>query len=464
MDKTRILIVDDEPSIIYTLKNILNPHEIFDFSTGLSVLESLKKGDKYDVLIVDYRLQSISGIDILIEAKQALKNYRAILLTAYSNKEILEQAINDKLIYKVVNKPIYPDIFKEVVDNAIISLREELLGVDRIERTQRLLDNLVAQPAKGNRLIHISSEMKNVLEGASKYALSNANIIITGENGVGKEVIANIVHEKSGRSEKPFVKVNCSAIPESLFESEMFGHEKGAFTGAVSDKLGKFAIANEGTIFLDEIGELPLKNQSKLLRAVENKEISPIGSLKTVKINVRIIAATNKNLKEMVEKGAFREDLYFRLNVINIHVPPLRERKEDIPILSIYFANTIAVDEGGVLKNIDAEALDILKNYNFKGNVRELKNLIYRAYLSCENSIITKKDFEFLFGNEVKKTENIFENTMFFNSFKEIVERKYLETQLEKHKYSLKNTAQSLGLQVSNLSTKLKEIGISLKK
>jgi transcriptional regulator with PAS, ATPase and Fis domain len=197
---------------------------------------------------------------------------------------------------------------------------------------------------------------------------------------------------------------------------------------------------------------------------VENKEISPIGSLKTVKINVRIIAATNKNLKEMVEKGAFREDLYFRLNVINIHVPPLRERKEDIPILSIYFANTIAVDEGGVLKNIDAEALDILKNYNFKGNVRELKNLIYRAYLSCENSIITKKDFEFLFGNEVKKTENIFENTMFFNSFKEIVERKYLETQLEKHKYSLKNTAQSLGLQVSNLSTKLKEIGISLKK
>jgi len=466
MKKIRIMIVDDESSITYTLKTILDDYEIYDFSTGISALESLQKGDRYDILIVDYRLQAISGIDILIEAKRVLKNYRGILLTAYSNKEILEQAINEKLIYKVINKPLAPEKIKEEVVNAIEDLQRVKDGLIKVNNLKKLLGKFVSQAAKGNYLIHTSNVIKKVHEDALKYANNKANVVITGENGVGKEVIANIVHSNSSRAGKAFIKVNCSAIPDALFESEMFGYEKGAFTGAENNKKGKFELAHEGTIFLDEIGELTLQNQSKILRAVENKEISPVGSTRVIKLDVRIIAATNRDLKGMVAVGEFREDLYFRLNVIHIHVPPLRERAEDIPILAIYFANTIAQNEGGISKEIESEALSILKKHKFSGNVRELKNIIYRAYLSCENSMITKQDLESIFKNEFLKTDgdDIFQNTILFNSFKEMVEARYLETQLQKHEYSLKMTAQSLGMQTSNLSSKLKGYNILVKR
>ena len=243
-------------------------------------------------------------------------------------------------------------------------------------------------------LIFKCQAMKNVVRSAKKYALSNAHIQICGENGAGKEIIANIIHLHSKRCDKPIIKINCSAIPYALMESELFGHIKGAFTGAMVDKKGKFEMANGGTILFDEIGDLPLQNQPKLLRVIESKELTPLGSTTPVKIDVRILSSTNKDLKKMVQEGSFREDLYHRLAVLNIYIPPLRERKEDIPLLASYFLKLIADEESGPAKEFSSEAVSCIVNKEYSGNVRELKNLIYRMYLCSEGAIITGEEAE----------------------------------------------------------------------
>lgn len=311
-------------------------------------------------------------------------------------------------------------------------------------------------------LIFKCQAMKNVVQSARKYALSNAHIQICGENGAGKEIIANIIHRHSRRCNKPLIKINCSVIPYALMESELFGHAKGAFTGAMADKKGKFEMANGGTILLDEIGDLPLQNQPKLLRVIESKEMTPLGSTTPMEIDVRVLSSTNKDLIKMVHEGSFREDLYHRLAVLNIYVPPLRERKEDIPLLASHFLKLIAEEESGPAKELSSEAVSCIVNKEYSGNVRELKNLIYRMYLCSEGAIITGDEAEAAGALNDIIYYNVVDTSLPYNRFKELMEGKYLEKQLEKNDFNLSKTAKTLQMQKGNLSRKLKGLGIDI--
>jgi transcriptional regulator with PAS, ATPase and Fis domain len=301
--------------------------------------------------------------------------------------------------------------------------------------------------------------MQNALSLTRKYASSNANVLLEGESGVGKEIIANLIHLLSSRADKPMIKVNCSAIPEHLFESELFGHKRGAFTGALIDKPGKFQLADGGTLFLDEIGELPLNQQAKLLRAIEDFEISPVGSTEPERVDVRIISATNKNLDSLIKTGRFRSDLRFRLNILSLYIPPLRDRREDIPILSAYFLSEIANNEGRITKQMDKECLEYLSSLDYPGNVRELKSLIYKAYLLTDDSIIRKSDILNIRAGAKEENRPVFNQSFTLSE----LETQYIQYQLEKNNYCLTDTAHVLGVEVSNLSRKLKNMGISVK-
>jgi DNA-binding NtrC family response regulator len=380
MDNRKIMIVDDEPSILFTLKSLLSQYQVHCYSDSVKAIESLTQGDCYDILIIDYRLQTFSGLDILIAAKERLKSYRAILLTAYSNRDLLEQGINNNLFFKIINKPFENTQIQAIVEQAAKELEETVYKEKRFLELKQQLNFLIehAESIGHSNLvyIHTSTIMKKLLENVKeKYAPSNANTIIIGENGVGKEIFTHIIHKYSRRSEKVLVKINCAAIPESLFESEMFGHEKGAFTGASEAKTGKFQVADGGTIFLDEISELPLNLQAKLLRVIENQEVMSIGAKFAKHIDVRVISATNRDLETMVKEGKFREDLFYRISTIIIRIPPLRERKEDIPILAAHFLSLVAIEEGGVEKDLSHDALNLITQMEFNGNIRELKNL-----------------------------------------------------------------------------------------
>jgi transcriptional regulator with GAF, ATPase, and Fis domain/serine/threonine protein kinase len=361
---------------------------------------------------------------------------------------------------------------------------------ERIKEENRKLKNLVRLSSTHIRsfgdiaIVTQDPAMVDLIDEADRFAQTTANVLITGESGVGKEIFAHLIHMNSNRKAKPFVKVNCAAIPDSLFESEFFGYEKGAFTGAVKTKRGKFELADGGTIFLDEVGEFPLAQQAKLLRILEDSEITRVGGGAPVKVDVKVITATNKDLGKRVKDGRFREDLYFRLNVLHMHVPSLMDRRDDIPILASYFLSQIANLEGGREKYFDDTALLFLKELHLPGNVRELKNLIHRAYLSTEKDVITREDIEDCRLREVGETrerpeprpsfpergeregdaEPLFEKSIPFKKFKEMFETRYLMLQLKKHHYNVSRTAKSLDLQPSALFRKLKSLDIKVDK
>lgn len=462
MKKPRILIVDDEESLVYTLNDIFRNYEVISYSRSIEALNTIRSGDQYDILLVDFRMEGIDGLALLSEAKKFLSSYKAVLITAFSSHDILKKGLNNDLFHRVVNKPFEPDEICTLVEEALTILENERSDKKYYSILESQIITLANTYGHSNTvLIHSCNEMKKVLDLTLRYASTNANVLIEGESGVGKEIIANLLHGKSRRAEKPLVKLNCSTIPENLFESELFGHKKGAFTGATADKPGKFQLANEGTLFLDEIGEMPLNQQSKLLRAIEDFEISPVGSTEIEKVNVRIVSATNRDLQGIIDRKEFRGDLHFRLNVLSLHIPPLRNRKQDIPLLSVFFLAEIANKEGQITKQMDKECLDYLSNLDFPGNVRELKNLIYKAYVSTEDLIIRKADIvSILNGSKSnRKNESLFDKSL---TLKEI-NFEYIQIQLEKHDYSLTETARVLGIEVSNLSRKLKRLGISVK-
>jgi two-component system nitrogen regulation response regulator NtrX len=469
MDRTakpKMLIVDDEASITFSLKHLFSSYDVTDIADGSRALEILGQGAQFDLLIIDYRLQAVSGLDILRAAKASLRLYRAILLTAYASKEILENAINDRLIFRVVDKPFDPEQMKTIVNEAWEDLQEEKRKENSFVALKEQLEEYMAIAGKcgGQVFVHKSDAIKEIIETAKKYGATSQNVHITGENGVGKEIIANIVHSSSKRKDRPMIRINCAAIPHSIFESELFGHVRGTFTGAVSDRKGKFELAQGGTILLDEIGDLPLDQQPKILRAIENKEISPLGSSETMKIDVRIISSTNKDLVQMVKDGKFREDLYHRLSVLNIVIPPLREHREDIPLLAAYFLKKVENEEGGISKDISSEALEAIVCQDFTGNARELENIITELYLKSEGQVISKNDVQTSYDNRNREFKEGFENFQPYHQFMESMERQYLEKQLEQNNYSLTRTANLIKMQPSNLCRKLKELGIDLKK
>jgi len=310
--------------------------------------------------------------------------------------------------------------------------------------------------------IYGCDKMKRISEIATRFSKNKANVLIIGESGVGKDVIAELIHSRSDRSHKPFIKLNCAAIPDQLFESELFGHKKGSFTGAHADKTGKFQLAHGGTLFLDEIAEIPLQNQAKLLRAIEDFEITPIGALHSEKVDIRIICATNKNLDEMVKKNEFRLDLKYRLDILSIPIPPLRERKEDIAPLVKHFLYNFAKKEGNGLKDIEQSALEMIEEQQFPGNVRELRSLVYKIYLMTEKKVIQREDIETQLSHCCfHSPENInIDNSMTLNQ----VEVEYIRYQLKRNNYSVLNTSRILGIEACNLSRKLSKLGISARR
>lgn len=465
--KMKIVLVDDEKMILDGIQRSLPDYDIMTYDEPKAVLKYLKD-TPCDILIVDQKMPDMTGLELLIEAKK-IQGYRiGILLSAFVDKDLLEQMINRDLVSHVIDKPATHEKIRSFIEKSIHSIHENEKETERINSEIQYYKNIVLSHINSLGDVNIITQdnnMVDLIKLLDHYADSKANVLITGESGTGKELFAQWIHYKSRRKGKPFIKVNCSAIPDALFESELFGHEKGAFTGAYKAKSGKFELANEGTLFLDEIGDLPLAQQAKLLRILEDKELTRIGGGEPVKIDVRVICATNKDLEKMIKEEKFREDLYFRLNVLKVHIPSLRERNGDILLLSAYYLNKISNDEGGPEKYLDEEASNYIKTLSFQGNIRELKNFIHRLYLSSRNSVITIQDIKSIDtrdGNN-RGLDGLLDSTASLTDFRNQAEISFLKHQLELSGNNVGETAKRLGMTSSNLHRRLKALRITVK-
>ena len=386
---SKILVIDDEKPIRSTLKEILEfeKFQVDVAEDGKAGLELIKKNN-YDIILCDIKMPKMDGMEVL-EATIALEiETPFIMISGHGNVETAVEAIK-KGAYDFIQKPLD-------LNRTLVTLRNALDKESFVKEIKTLKRKVTK--GKFTEIIGLSKSISAIKEMISKVAPTDARVLITGANGSGKELVARQLHEKSERTNAPFVEVNCAAIPSELIESELFGHEKGAFTSAHKLRQGKFEQADKGTLFLDEIGDMSLSAQAKVLRALQENKISRVGSDKEIKVDVRILAATNKDLKDEISKGNFREDLFHRLNVIPIKVPSLNERKDDIPILVDYFLDLICKDQGLPLKSIKNEALLLLQEMNWTGNIRELRNIIERLIILSGKEITS---------NDVKKYTNI---------------------------------------------------------
>ena len=376
----RILVVDDEASMREFLDVLLSKegYAVSDAKNGKQAVKMIQKND-YDLVLSDIRLGDITGLEVLKEAKKKNSDTVVIMISAYSTTEIAVEAMNAGA-YDFVPKPFDNSELRQTIQRA---LDLKTLDQEKESTSSELRDHM-----HFNRIIGKSPGMQAIYKRIEQIGPTKTNVLITGESGTGKELIARAIHENSDRVDQPFVVVNCGGIPDTLIESEFFGHVKGSFTGAVSDKKGLFEAANHGTIFLDEIGELSPILQVKLLRAVQETSFKPVGGTKEIEVDVRIVSATNKKLEQEVIEGNFREDLFFRLNVIPIKVPPLRDRKGDVALLSKHFAEKYSQKMGKDIVKLSSYAIDFLNKYSFPGNVRELENLIERSVALSSTNII----------------------------------------------------------------------------
>ena len=376
----KILIVDDERSIRNTLKDILEveSYQVDVVESGIEALELIKENN-YDVVFSDIKMPQMDGVELLQKIKVNNPETPIIMISGHGTIETAVDCIK-KGAYDFIEKPIDLNRLLIVVRNAL----------DRTKQASeiRILKRKIDQRYE---MIGCSPSVERLRKMIATVAPTDARVLITGDNGTGKEVVARQIYLQSNRANKPFVEVNCAAIPSELIESELFGHEKGAFTSALKQRIGKFEQADGGTIFLDEIGDMALSAQAKVLRCLQENVVSPVGSDKLIKIDVRVIAATNKDLKEEIKKGNFREDLFHRLNVIPLHVSKLADRREDIPLLVEHFLQVICTEQGIAPKKFDETAIELLKNYPWPGNIRELRNIVERLIILC-GTVITADD------------------------------------------------------------------------
>ncbi len=390
--KYHILYLDDEPHNLQTFKAGFKwDYKIFTARSAFEGFDILEENDIH-LIISDQRMPGLSGTAFFKRIMERFPDPIRIILTSYSDMDVVVRAINECGIYQFMSKPWKEDEMQNVIKRALetYQLRKdnnELLhqlkeANQTLKAENEYLKEEIQNDHNANHIITKSKAFKKILTLVERVASTNTTVLIRGESGTGKELLARAVYRLSKRNNKPLVKVNCAALPANLIESELFGHEKGAFTGATNKRIGRFELANGGTILLDEVGELPLETQSKLLRVLQEGEIDRVGSSKTLTVNVRIIAATNRNLEELVEKGEFREDLFYRLNVFPLYCPPLRERKEDIPLLIDHFLKKYAANIGRHLEGIEEDALEKLMQYDYPGNIRELENLIERFMIT----------------------------------------------------------------------------------
>jgi DNA-binding NtrC family response regulator len=387
-----VLVVDDEPKLCDLLASALSQNDIqvFTAGNGLHALAVLER-EEIDLVITDWRMPGMDGPQLLAEIRQRFAQLPVIVMTAYSTVKNAVQSMRNGA-YDYISKPFD-------IDELDITVHKALQFRDILRDNQRLRAEL-DEHQQIDSLVGESPAFRRVLQAVDSVRESSATILLTGESGTGKEMVARAIHKHGNRADKPFVAVNCAAIPEGLLESEMFGHKKGAFTGAVSDRIGRFQQADKGTLFLDEVGDMPLALQAKILRALQERVIEPVGDPRERKVDVRVIAATNKDLLDAVARKEFREDLYYRLNVFPIPLPALRERVEDIPALARHFAHILGATAGKRIAGFSPEALLAMTNYPWPGNIRELQNCVERATIVASTATIEESDLPaYLFGS-----------------------------------------------------------------
>ena len=450
MAKT-ILVVDDEESIIQSLYGILTDEgfEVITAKRGLEALDKIET-EMPDMVLLDIWMPDLDGIETLIKIKDSYPHLQVLMMSGHGTIETAVKAT--KLgAYDFIEKPL--------------SLEKLLLSINNALDYYRLEEeiNLLKEKEKIKyRIIGNSKAIKGLKEQIRIVAPTNAWVLISGEHGTGKELVAHTIHRLSKRSYKPIVEVNCAAIPEELIESELFGHEKGAFTGAGAMKRGKFDQAHEGTLFLDEIGDMSLRAQSKTLRILQEQKFERVGGSRTIHVDVRVIAATNKDLETEIEKGTFRDDLYFRLNVIPMNVPPLRQRIEDIPELINEFLEQITFNTNLKSKEFSSKAIDILQQYHWQGNVRESKNLVERLVIMASGDVIHAEDIPPPY-NQTFEIKEGYESYLMVDTYKEAkgeFERAFIKKKLREFKGNISQTAEAIGIERSNLHKKIKTYGL----
>ncbi len=456
------LIVDDEAelrkSVISILQSTLPDVEflIEEASTGKEALDKVKL-KTWDLVLMDVKMPEMNGLEALAAIKDHDPRTFVVLMTAHSNLEDAVAAIKDGA-YDYVEKPVNPQRLTEIV-------RKSLEARDLV--SSLAFSNPIFDDDVESEFVGSSHKMKEVFNLIYKLCKVDTTVLIRGENGTGKELVAKAIHFNSPRKSGSFTAINCGAIPESLMESELFGHEKGAFTGAIERKIGKFQIANNGTLFLDEIGELKPDMQVKLLRILQEKKFTPVGSNREVKTNTRIIAATNRNLEKMMEEGTFREDLFYRLNVMPIFLPPLRDRIDDIPALVPHFIKKFAKEHSSSITGINQEALDVLKSYRWPGNIRELENVIERAFIVENSTVITPLSLP----ENIRQTKADMKTNgtlgyagpLDFDAFKDQMEKEFIVSALKANKGRINQTVAQANIPKNTLLRKIRKYGINVK-
>jgi DNA-binding NtrC family response regulator len=444
-----IIIIDDEKEICESIKFILE-YENYNVDYSIKASEGIEKisSGGFSALLLDIQMPEMSGFEVLKKVKEINQNLSVIIISAHGS---VENAIKATKLgaFDFIEKPIDRD-------KLLISVRNAVEQTNLISENKEIKKSLIGD----GKILGSSKAINSILEIIDRVAPLETRVLITGENGTGKELVARAIHDKSERKDKPFVEVNCAAIPNELIESELFGHEKGSFTGAFQQRIGRFELANKGTLFLDEIGDMSLQAQSKVLHALESGRIERVGGTKKIEVDVRVISATNKNLKEEIEKNNFREDLFHRLNVIPIHIPPLRERADDIQILIEHFANDIAAKHKKPVIKFTDDAVSLMKSLPWTGNVRELRNVVERIMILIDKKEIKRSDIDFLAAAGQSKIDDIIEGSNSFQEFKEKAERAFIIKQLKANDWNISKTAEVLDIQRSHLYNKMKKYEI----
>jgi two-component system, NtrC family, nitrogen regulation response regulator NtrX len=443
MKKEKIFVIDDEPAIREMLRMILEyeGYDVEDLEDGPLALQRIREGAP-DAVLLDIKMPGMDGMEVLERIKEFDVRIPVVMLTGHGTIETAVEATK-KGAYDFLPKP--PDREK-----ILITLRNAL------RQTSLLRENLSMKRALHTKEVMIGESlvMRQLAEAVERVARTEAFVLITGENGTGKELVAKALHRLSLRQEKPYVDVNCAAIPNELIESELFGHEKGSFTGATAQRIGKFELADTGTLFLDEIGDMSLAAQAKVLRVLEDGAFERVGGSKKIHVDVRVIAATNKRLTQEIKEQRFREDLYHRLNVIQFQVPALRDRREDVPLLVRHFLTEVCEKNKLTPRTISEDALIALRNFPWPGNVRELRNAVERLAI-MSGGCISKGDVDRYVTGSTDESESLFSMDLSFQEFKDKSESMFLERQLEKYQWNISKTADMLDIQRSHLYTKM---------
>lgn len=449
-----ILIVEDNDTMRAGMLRVLKKlgFQIDEFADAERAVKKFRTTD-FDLVISDYKLPGMTGIDFLEKIKQKRPETEVLLITAYGTIELAVEAMQ-KGAADFITKPFSPEELALKVKKIIEKIKRNS-ELRRLMEENSYLREQVNEQFNFGDIIGKSTSMRHVFETIKKVARGDSSVIIYGESGTGKEMVARAIHKISRRKDRAFVRVNCGALAEGLLESELFGHEKGAFTGAIKRKKGRFELAEKGTIFLDEIGDIALNTQVRLLRVLQEKEFERVGGEETLKADVRIIAATNKNLQEEINTGRFREDLYYRLHIIPITLPPLRERKEDIPILTAHFVRKIGSELGIPHLSIEDDVLTYFSDYNWPGNVRELENIIERAAVLCDNETIRVKDLPFF--SVPQSNVSLLHGDLDLNHTLEHLEKQLIEKALAKAGGVRTEAARLLNIKTSALYYKLEK-------